>query len=165
MPIALKKPFAILAVIGAGLSAHAVPNLELQETPPLKPLHSCQDSQGQVKEQIEDCGPGQTEVSSITSMGADGKAVRAKLGTTLETPATPAEPVAQATPSASAASTNDAISDKATLRRGQKSVLKLLAFALAFGLIAKLMQRSFWRWALVGALVSVGLVAANVMSA
>jgi len=157
----MKKLSAVLAMIGVCLSAHGVPTVELKEYAPLKPLHWCQDSEGKVKSQIEECGPGLTEVSSISTIDENGKVAHEKLGTTLDTPA---NPVTGVTSSPTPSPANERNSDKEVLRQGQKSWLKLLGFAFAFGLIAKLMQRSFLGWFFVGALVHIVLVAANVLS-
>ncbi len=169
MFLTLKKPFAILALLGACVAAHAVPTLELQETPPLKPLHYCKDSTGAVHDQIEDCGPAMTEVSSISTQDASGKAVFQKLGTTMNTAAAPA-PVPTATPAAAEASSpsmaasSERASDKDVMRHGRKSLLKFLAFVVVFGVGAKLTGRSFLRWAFVGAVLNFVLVGLNLIS-
>jgi hypothetical protein len=72
----------LLSLLGTTSLSAQVHKLELQQLPPLKPLHYCQDSEGQVKEQIEECEPGKTEVSSIVVICHDGRRIHAPLGTT-----------------------------------------------------------------------------------
>ena len=159
-------PIATLAFIA--LSAQAgVPTVELKEYPPLKPLHWCRNADGKVAAQNDDCGPGMVEVSSIATQDASGKTTYAPLGTTLAAPTPLAPPARAATPAApdaasAAAAKRDA--DKQVLRRGQKSLLKLLAFGLLFGLVAKLFGRSFFRWFFAGIAVDFALVAANLIA-
>ncbi|MDR0776838.1 MAG: hypothetical protein LBE81_09405 [Azonexus sp.] len=74
----------LLGLLGITLSAQAVPNLELKELPPLKSLHYCQDSEGMVKAQNEECEFDKTEVSSIFTI-RNGKKIHAPLGATLDT--------------------------------------------------------------------------------
>jgi hypothetical protein len=86
----------LFSLLGTTLSVQALPTLELKEYPPLKPLHYCQDSEGKVKAQNEECGPGKTEVSSITTL-RDGKIIHAPLGETLDTWNPDAKPGTSAT--------------------------------------------------------------------
>lgn len=166
--LALGKPLATLALLGTCLASQAVPTLELKETPPLKPLHYCKDSDGRVRDQIDDCGPGTTEVSSVFTPGANGKPEFQKLGTTLESApaaaAAPATPSARETASAIPASANAQAGADDVMRQGRKSLFKFLAFVLVFGIAAKLTGRSFLRWAIVGAVVNFVLVGANLIS-
>jgi hypothetical protein len=74
----------LFSLLGTTLSAQAIPEIELREQPPLKSLHYCQDAEGNVKAQNEECGPGKSEVSSIYTV-RNGRVVHAPLGETLET--------------------------------------------------------------------------------
>ena len=54
--------------------------------------------------------------------------------------------------------------DKEILHDGNMSILKLLGFGLVFGVVAKLLKRSFWGWFVFGVVLRFLLVAANLMS-
>ena len=53
---------------------------------------------------------------------------------------------------------------KQLLREGQMAWLKLLGLALVFGIVAKILGRSFWRWFVIGAVTWIVLVALDVVS-
>jgi hypothetical protein len=146
-------------MVCVALSAQAVPTLELKELPPLKPLNWCKHADGHVRGQIEPCGPDTPAASSEDTVrdalagAAAGSAVD-PLGT-----ASPKSPAASASESAQKAE-----SDKLLMKGARKSLLKLLGFALVFGVIARLIGRSFVRWFLVGIVLHIVLVAMNVLS-
>ena len=74
----------LLIFVVSAQSAQAIQTLEQKELPQLKSLHYCQDSEGVVKAQNEECESGKTEVSSITKI-RNGKVIHAPLGETLAT--------------------------------------------------------------------------------
>jgi hypothetical protein len=63
----MKKIVAILAFMSFSVAAVAVQDVELKETPPLKPLNWCKGEDGVSHEQIEECGPGQTVGTSMST--------------------------------------------------------------------------------------------------
>ena len=158
------RALALLAFISS--LAHAVPTLELKDTPPLKPLHYCKDANGQVTTQSDDCPLGTTEVSSIMTPGPDGKNHYAPLGTTMDStppPAPQAAPVASVAQEATASAT-PAASDQDVMRKGRKSLLKALAFGLAGAVAMRLRGRSMIIGFILGVVVEIVLVAAAVIS-
>ena len=162
----MKRLFALVLLLAVSLFARAVPNLELKETPPLKPLKYCKAADGNVTAQNEDCPFGTTEVSSITTSDGTGKAVHAPLGTTMDSAAAPAPqaaPTAQtATPSA--ATPSESPSDKEVMRKGRKSLLKAFIFGLVGAVALRLMGRSLILGFFLGVVLEIVLVAAAVIA-
>lgn len=124
---------------------------------------------GSPSAQLEPCAPGMEERSAPLNENGTfaGKPVEGSI--VIDKPTAPApsstEPVyAPADPAADADKENDKKKrDKETLKEGQASILKLLGFGLVFGLVAKVLGRSFWRWFVLGALLRIVLVSLNLM--
>jgi len=132
----------------------------LKELPPLQPLHWCQDSSGHAAGQIDPCGPGTTEVSSTMVRKPDGTT------TFLPLQKEPATDTADSSAASDSASIVDQNSDvrKSPLGDFWRRVGKWLAFAIAVGLLAKFLKRSFILWVILGFVLRAILVALNVMA-
>lgn len=152
----MKRIVAVLALLSAFESANAAQEVFLKDVPPLQPLHNCKHSDGTFAMQTDPCGAGTTEYSSIMQRNADGTGTYLPLGATMnDTPNTASTPAPAAKP---------AVSEKEIMEKGRKSWLKLLGFAFIFGIVAKLIGRSFWRWFFVGIVLHIILVALNLLS-
>ena len=152
----MKRTVAVLAVLFAFESTYAVQELVLKDVPPLQPLHNCKHSDGHFAMQTDPCGSDSTEFSSIMQRNPDGTGTYLPLGATMnDTPNTANTPDQVAKPE---------VSGKEVMEKGQESWLKLLGFAFIFGIVAKLIGRSFWRWFFVGIVLHIILVSLNILS-
>ena len=154
----MKKIYALIGLLYVATAAHAVQELTLKEYPPLKPLTYCKHADGSVAGQNGPCGLGDTEVSSVSEMKSDGTSRQLPLApTTTQTP----DPVGSPTTAADGSS-NDQTKPQ-TLTDAWKSLAQWAAFGVAIGFLAKLLNRSFFRWFVFGLLLRMFLVAANLM--
>lgn len=147
---------AFMVFAGLMVSSLAVQEVTLRETPPLQPLHWCQGGDGNVNYQNEPCGAGTTEVSSIGHRGEDGKMHMEPL----EKKDAPAVAVA----SASAPGNPPAADSKAVMHDFWIRIAKWCGFALVVGLIGAVLKRSFILWFILGFILRMLLVAANLMA-
>jgi len=132
----MRSPVFFLAALSLSLFAQSIRaggELVLKEVAPLSPLHYCQDSAGDVKEQRDACEPGKTEVSGITTI-RNGKVIHAPLGETLSTWNPDAKPKTAAEPMQEAASSPGATSRAA----GPKSLGLFIACLLAASFVVSL---------------------------
>lgn len=158
----MKRTVAVLALLFAFESSYAIQELTLTDLPPLQPPHNCKHSDGHFAMQKDPCGSDSTEFSSIMQRNPDGTGTYLPLGATMnDTPNTANLPNTANTPNPVAKSE---VSDKDVMETGQKSWLKLLGFAFIFGIVAKLISRSFWRWFFVGIVLHIILVSLNILS-
>ena len=148
----MKKFSAILALIGACLSAHAV-----ADDAPLRPLRWCRNVDGRLRQQVEACGPNATEVTDISAVDPNAKIAFDKVTKAYDAAARPVN-------AAAVAASAQRADDKEILRKGWMSILKMLGFALVVGLVGKMTGRSFVFWFFIGAIVHMVLVAAAVLS-
>jgi len=126
---------------------------QAQQVPPLERLHWCKNSQGKVNYQRENCPVGTTEVSSIVSTNDDGTITYEKLGATLDS-----------SPEPKMVKTNIPADDSEEgMKAWRKSILRMLGFAVVFGIIAKVTGRSFLSWFFIGAGVNFALIVTNVL--
>jgi hypothetical protein len=169
----MKRVAAVLALLFAFLtpfvSAYAVQEVTLKDVPPLQPLHNCKHSDGTFAMQSDPCGSDMTEFSSIMQRNPDGTQTYLPLGATMENAATyaastpaPAEQPAASAPAAKEELTPEA--KKEIMGDFRKRMLKWLLFALAIAVVAKLLKRSFILWFILGFVLRMVLVAANVMA-
>jgi hypothetical protein len=119
---------------------------------PLKLLRWCRNLDRKVRQQVEACGPGYTEVHDISAVDPNAKVAFDRVSKAYDAAANPVS-----------SATNGRPSNEEILRSGRMSVLKLLGFAFVFGLVAKLMQRSFLFWFFIGAITEMILVGADLM--
>jgi hypothetical protein len=127
----------------------------------------CEHSNGSVFAQREPCEPGKEVRRGRFVPGGNGLIESEPVaGVVAETDIPNRKPIAE-TPLNTAPATSLAVTaektDKDVLREGQISLLKLLGFALAFGLIAKVLGRSFWGGFVGGAVLRIVLVSLNLM--
>ncbi|MCK9688064.1 hypothetical protein [Scleromatobacter humisilvae] len=147
----MKKLSATLALVSACLSSHAI-----ADNAALVPLRWCKNVHGQLRQQVETCGPNATEVTDISAVDPNAKVAFDRVAKAYE---------AQARPIGAAASAaSEHPSDKEILRKGWISIFKMLGFAFVVGLVGKLMQRSFLFWFFLGVIAHIVLVAAAVIS-
>lgn len=149
--------FVFMCVIAP---AHGVQEVTLKDLPPLQPLHLCKDSGGHVAGQIDPCGSDTTEVSSTMVRKPDGTTTFLPLQ---KEPATDTADNSAASDSASKVDQNTDVK-KSPLGDFWKRVAKWLAFAIAVGLLAKFLKRSFVLWLILGFVLRAILVALNVMA-
>jgi hypothetical protein len=162
----------IVALICIPLTAQAIPELELKEQPPIEPLHYCKDSEGKVKAYREECEFGTTEVSSIRKFNADGSSTHLELGATMDGAASNGSEKTSGTANrtdinaiptedASTETTEPTNNGEGAMKKGR--MFRMLGIAIAFGVIAKLIGRSFLLWFFLGAGVDFLLVVLNVL--
>ena len=159
----MKKIAAILAVLAFALQAHAQQEIKLTDPPPLQPLHWCKHSDGRVMEQSDACGSDTTEVSSISERQPDGHMEHLPLGSTMDS--TSSQPAAN-TPvvKPAAEETVSPEESKQIMKGARMHILKWAGFALVVAIIAKLLKRSFILWFILGGVLRMVLVAANVIA-
>ncbi len=167
----MNRLVAILALISACMPALAVQEVFLKDVPPLQELHNCKHSDGKFMMQVEPCGPDTTEYSSLLQMNSDGKGTYLPLGSTMDGP-----PVAPATQAATGVATKpipgsvgnaaelSPEAQKKEMADFRKRMAKWLGFALIFGIVAKLIGRSFFLWFAFGFVLRMVLVALNVIA-
>ncbi len=168
----MKRIAAVLALLSAVLypfaSAYAVQEVTLKDVPPLQPLHNCKHSDGTFAFQRDPCGSDMTEFSSIMHRNPDGTQAYLPLGATMnDTPDTASTPAPAAAPAASAPAVVEPLSPeakKAQMADFRKHIAKFLLFALVIAVVAKLLKRSFILWFILGFVLRMVLVAANVMA-
>lgn len=138
--------FGVLFSLLMSMQSAQAQDLELKSYPPLKPLHFCQDSTGEVKEQIDECEFGKTEVSSITTARDP-----APVG---ETPAAGNPDAKATTPAVSVPNTAASTPNTVPQSTGSNSPQLLLSF-LAFSLIVSVICAKRGRSGILTFLVSV----------
>lgn len=159
----MKKFGMALALLGFMMQAHAIQEVKLQEVPPLKPLHWCKHTDGQTTSQIDPCGSDTTEVSSISQRQPDGRMEFEPLHKEDTSAASQSNANEQASASSQAAASSPSDS-KQVMKEFRMRMLKWLGFALAVAVIAKLLNRSFILWFVIGFVLRMVLVAANVIA-
>jgi hypothetical protein len=159
----MKRIGAILAMLGFVLQAHAVQDIKLTETPPLQPLRWCKHSDGQVIPQSEACGSDTTEVSSISQRQPDGHVEFQPLDKK-DAPAADQSAASNSTAQPAAAEQMSPEEKKQVMKDFRMRMLKWLGFALVVAVIAKLLKRSFFLWFILGFILRMVLVAANVIA-
>lgn len=140
--------------------AYGVQEVTLRNLPPLQPLHFCKHADGHVAGQRDPCGSDATEVSSWSRRNPDGSVTYLPLEKR------------QAADAAGKSAANDSASndDRNTGATGSplgdfwKRMAKWLGFAVAVGLLAKLLKQSFALWLILGFVLRAILVALNVMA-
>lgn len=141
----------------------------------------CAAEEGGTRRTVYVCDTGSLQVNSIEPC-APGKQVSSREA--IVYPSGIIEPIPEAQSSAPAAGTTETgASDKpaiakletppvsesapstkeTVLKNGQKSLFKFLAFGLVFGILAKLLRRSFFGWFCIGLIAEVVLVALNLI--
>lgn len=158
----MKKFGAVLALLCISISAHAVQEVTLKDTPALQALNWCKQSDGSVKEQTEPCGPDTTAVSSTSERTSGGPATFQPLDQ--KSAPTPAPANETKTDASAVKGEMSPEEKKAIMSDARKRMAKWLGFALIIAIVAKLLKRSFFLWLILGFLLRMVLVAANVIS-
>lgn len=162
----MKKIGAMLVILGFALQAHAIQEVKLTDPPPLQPVHWCKHADGSTTYQNEACGADTTEVSGISQRQPDGHAEFQPLDKKDAAPA--ANPAsadgAAAQASASASDKPSPEESKKLMKDARTRFIKWIGFALVIAVIAKLLKRSFFLWLILGFILRMVLVAANVMA-
>ncbi len=158
----MKRLSAILAMLCVSVSAYAVQEVTLKDTPPLEPIHYCKHADGNVLPQNGKCDSGDTDVG-------DAKAELQPDGHTViyhEAPkeAPPIETNRPTIPASGPSAEQDAASKGAIMHDARIRIAKWLGFAAVIGVLAKLLNRSFFLWFILGFVLRMVLVAANVMA-
>ncbi|MFZ6873005.1 hypothetical protein ACO0LF_13155 [Undibacterium sp. Di27W] len=155
----MKKISAYLALLCITASAQAlqVHNLELKETPPLKPLNTCKGSDGVTRSQIEPCGPGETAITGYVEVGGSDSTAKPAQSNEAQVKTGESRDNARAKNESSIESQSELKSNL------WKRLGKWLGFALVIGLVAIFLKRSFFVWFILGLLLRMVLVALNVM--
>lgn len=144
---AVKKLATLLALACLPLVAHAIPELTLQEIPPLERIKYCKGSDGQTRGQNGgECPAGTEDVTKPDPFARKEAPAQA-----------PAEPAVSSTPPKISQQKQDELQKKAN-----SITLKWLVVAFVFGIIGKLMKKSFVLWFILGAIFHIILVAANI---
>ena len=162
----MKKIAAILALLTIALQAYAVQEVKLTETPPLQPVHWCKFKDGHTMYQNEPCESSDAiEVSSIKERQPDGSMDYSPLNKQdASTSIQPSVDTSTAKPASSATEMSPE-EKKQIMKDFRIRMAKWLGFALVVALIAKLLlKRSFILWFIIGFVLRMVLVAANVIA-
>jgi len=151
----MRKIAVVLALLGFMVQAHAVQEVQATQVAPLQPLHWCRHADGETLAQRDPCSSDQTEMSSVM--------VR-KPGGDLEYVPLAQANAAETLPDSSAAKAENPDESKQVMKDFRTRILKWLGFALAVAVVAKLLNRSFILWFILGFVLRAVLVAANVMA-
>jgi hypothetical protein len=158
----MKRRNLVIALMCAVAPAYGVQELTLREQPPLQPLHWCKYSDGHVAPQTEPCGSDTTEVSGVVERKPDGTRTYLPLDQNQAADTTTGN--APASESTSSNDQNAAVKES-PLGDFWKRMGKWLAFAIAIGLLGKLLlKQSLVLWTIVGFVLRMILVAVNVMA-
>ena len=152
----------VTGIVSATVPAYAVQEVTLKEYPPLEPLHYCKYADGHVAYQREACGSDTTEVSSVMERQRDGRMEHLPLGSKEAADLT--GKTAASDPAAKDIANADADVPKSPLRDFWKRMGKWMLFALAVAIVARLLKQSFFLWLILGFVLRMLLVAANVMA-
>ena len=159
----MKRIAAILMMLGFALQVHAQQEVKLVDTPPLEPLRNCRHSDGTYVAQNAPCSADTTEVGLLRERKPDGSEDYMSLekqkalvaGQPGENhPEGKPEPAVKISPEES----------KEIMKDFRVHMMKFLGFALVVAVIAKLLKRSFVLWFILGFVLRMVLVAANVIA-
>lgn len=150
----MRKFALVLALLGFMVQAHAVQEVEATHQAPLQRLHWCQYENGETRAQRDPCSAGQTEMSSVMVRGSSGRLEYVPLD----------QAKASETESDASADTVEVTDEQEFMEDFRTRMIKWLGFALAVGAVAKLLNRSFVLWFILGFILRSVLVAANLMA-
>lgn len=126
----------------------------------LKIIYRCKSNTGRDFAVVDSCPPGSTEIEHFHgTVYPDGRYESTAKPVDLSIQSLPAQPASAAPPEARR-SIRDSIASR--MKDSRASLLRALGIALLFGVIAKLRDRSFIFWFLMGLFTDVALVGAGV---
>jgi hypothetical protein len=155
----MKKLLTLLVAFGACLGAHADPFAQGGNAPQLKVVHWCKGVDGRLKQRVDGCPPGETEVRDVSAQDPNAQAAFERV---TKAYATESDPVGRSVREADdrRARHNDEVMHWAHLR-----MLRTFGFILLGGFAFKLLlRRSFLIGGAVGFVVEAVLVGAAVLN-